>query len=364
MLSKWVNRTSVLCALFFCFAVSVAIAQQASPPSTMKPPGDPTSSTRPTTPAPDATATKPTAPDTQAEPAVDSAAKPALPASDNASSSSSRHNPAIPTTTVYPETDPKSVLAPKLDPGPLPKNKSALIGGTVRDIDQIRNQMTIDVFGKGGKMKVLFDPRTRFDRNGTPINQTVIKKGDMVYLDTQLVNHKIFARDVYIHTTSAPVDASGQIASYNPKSGMLTINDQMSGSQVTVQVSPNTLIKNRGASGSTGDLRQMALVSLQLSPGDGHHAANEIDIIALPGNTFTFYGTLTNVDLRNGVLAVDNNSDHKSYEIKFDRNTVPVTDELKVGNEVAVNAVFNGRDYTAQTLTFTSAKHNSDSNPE
>lgn len=363
MQSKWVIRTSVLCALFFCFAGSVAIAQQASPPSNMKPPGDPTANTRPTTPAPDATATKPTTPETEAAPAVDSGAKPALPASDNAQPANT-NNSVVPTTTIYPETDPKSVLAPKLDPGPLPQNKSALIGGTVRDIDQIRNQMTIDVFGKGGKMKVLFDPRTRFDRNGTPINQTTIKKGDMVYLDTQLVNHKVFARDVYIHTASAPVDASGQIASYNPKNGMLTINDQMSGSQVTVHVSPNTVIKNRGASGSTSDLRQLALVSLQLSAGSGHNAANEIDVIALPGNTFTFYGTLTNVDLRNGVLAVDNNSDHKSYEIKFDRNTVPVTDDLKVGNEVAVNAVFNGKAYTAQTLTFTSPHKNADSNPE
>jgi hypothetical protein len=61
---------------------------------------------------------------------------------------------------------------------------------------------------------------------------------------------------------------------------------------------------------------------------------------------------------------VDNNSDHKSYEIKFDRNTLPVTDDLKVGNEVAVNAVFNGKGYTAQTLTLTPPHHNADSSPE
>lgn len=342
-------------ASFLFLGIATAIAQTAGPPSEMKPPGDPTANTRPTTPATEPAATKPSTPDPA--PVTDSE-KSAEPANTSAPAASATPS-GVPTTTIYPEADPKSVLAPRLDPGPLPENKSALIGGTVRDIDQIKNQMTVDVFGKGGKMKVLFDPRTRFDRDGTPTNQTIIKKGDQVYLDTQLVNHKIFARDVYVHTATGTVDASGQIRSYNPKTGKLTIDDQLSGSQVTVLVSPTTVVRNQGAAGSAGDLRQLALVTLQLSPGAGHNTANTIDVIAQPGNTFTFFGTLTNVDLRNSTLALENKADSKSYEIRFDRATTPVTDDLKVGNEVAVNAVFNGKSYTAQTLTVTPSNHNS-----
>ena len=349
MQSKSVSR----CTLFLCatmFGAVASFAQQAGLPAEMKPPGDPTSQTKPTAPATDNTnVNKPTAP--EPAPATDSV-KSATPAADTASPSD---NANVPTTTIYPDVDPKSVLAPKLDPGPLPENKSALIGGRVRDIDQIRNEMTVEIFGKGGKMKVLFDPRTRFDRNGTPTNQTTIKKGDQVYLDTQLVNHKIFARDVYVHTTSGSADASGQVTSYNPKTRELTINDQMSRAPLTVRLTPTTVIHTReGGTGSTANLQYYALVSVKLSPGkNGWNEASEVDVIAAPGSEFTFFGTLTHIDLRSGLIAVDNKSDHKSYEIRFEPSQIPVTDDLKVGNEVAVNAVFNGRDYMANSLKVT-----------
>lgn len=336
-------------ALSFCLVMSAALAQQAGPPTEMKPPGDPASQAKPSNPPVSEPAAKPAVP--EPAPVTDSveSAKPvnatdAKPESDKS---------GIPTTTIYPEVDPKSVLAPKLDPGPMPENKSALIGGRVREIDQIRNEMTIDVFGKGGKMKVLFDPRTRFDRNGTPTNQTTIKKGDQVYLDTQLINHKVFARDVYIHTATGSADASGQVVSYNAKANELTINDQMSRSPVTVRLTPDTVVHGRdGANMAAADLQRLALVNVKLSPGSsGRNVATEVDVIALPGAQFTFYGTLTHLDLRMGILAVDNKADHKSYDIRFEPGEMKVTDDWKVGNEVAVNATFNGREYVAKTLS-------------
>src|SRR4051812_12479607 len=183
------------CVLFLCVVAAFAVtatAQQAGPPAEMKPPGDPTANTRPTTTAPATPTPSATAPEPAPVTGGVESAKPDTTATKPAADEKPESDRSgVPTTTLYPEIDPKSVLAPKLDPGPLPKNKSALIGGTVRDIDQIRNQMTVDIFGKGGKMKVLFDPRTRFDRNGVPANQTSIKPGEQVYLDTQLINHKI-----------------------------------------------------------------------------------------------------------------------------------------------------------------------------
>jgi hypothetical protein len=348
-------RKLIQCALFLCMAAA-ALAQTAGPPTEMKPPGDPTSNDRPATPATTAPVpAKTTAPEPapvtgsveSAQPAANADAKPAP------TDAKPESDKGVPTTTVYPDVDPKKVLAPKLDPGPLPENKSALIGGTVRDIDQIRNQMTVDVFGKGGKMKVLFDPRTRFDRDGVAANQTTIKKGDQVYLDTQLVNHKIFARDVYLRSGGGTADASGQITSYNAKTRELTLRDQLSQSTVTVHLSPTATIRGRdGASGSTANLQPNALVAVKLTPaGAGHTVANEIDVIAMPGSEFTFYGTLTHIDLRSGLLAVDNKSDHKLYDIHFEPAGVGAVDDLKIGSEVAVNAVFNGRDYTAKTVS-------------
>jgi hypothetical protein len=352
---KLVARYITKCTLFLSLACSAASAQQAGPPSEMKPPGDPTSQTRPATPATQPAVAQPA--ESQSAPATDSA-KPAEPTNTDVAKPESDHS-NIPTTTIYPETNPKTVLAPKLDPGPLPQNKSALVGGTVKEIDPIRNRMTVEVFGKGaGKMKVMFDPRTRFDRNGVPTDQTTIKKGDQVYLDTQLVNHKIFARDVYIRTGTAVADASGQVASYNPKTRELTLNDQMSESQVRVWLTPSTVVKNGGMVGGSNDIQEGSLITVRLSPADkGRNLASKIDVIARPGSQFTFFGTLTHIDLRHGTLAVDNNSDHKSYDIRFQPSQIGVSDDLQVGREVAVNAIFNGRDYTAQSLTVSPAAH-------
>lgn len=337
----------VRCSLVLLLAISAAKAQQAGPPSEMKSPADATSQTHPTAPPASTPTEQPAAP--ELAPVTDPI-KSAEPAKGTASAGDEK----IPTTTIYPQPNAKTVLAPSLDPGPLPKNQSALIGGTVKDIDQIRNRMTVQIF-KGSKMTVQFDPRTRFDRNGTPADQSAVKKGDHVYVDTQLVNHKIFARDVYVRTAGV-ADATGQVTYYNPKTRELTINDQMSQSQVTVRLSPNAVIKTRDAAGSTSDLQYFALVSVHLSPAEkGRNIANEVDVIAKPGNQFTFFGTLTHVDLRSGILAVDNKSDHKLYDLRFDPAQVGVTEDLRVGREVAVNATFNGRDYTVRTLTVTPA---------
>ncbi|MCU1285574.1 MAG: hypothetical protein JWO13_1924 [Acidobacteriales bacterium] len=265
------------------------------------------------------------------------------------------HSPeeSIPTTTVFPESKTKTgYLAPELVPPALPKEKIALVGGTVKNIDQVRNRMQLQIFG-AGKMNVIFDERTKFDRNGENVNQMAVKPGDRVYLDTQLTQGKIFARNVHIRMSdgSGVASASGQILSYNAKTGDVSMRDQISQRPVYFRVTKSTVIKLKDTDGTTASLQPNALISVRLGTTPGNRAtANEVDVIALPGSQFTFYGTLTHLDLRSGTMAVDNKSDNRLYEIKFAPNQIGVTDDLRVGAEVAVVAAFNGVNYTAKTV--------------
>src|SRR3954469_14110127 len=141
--------------------------------------------------------------------------------------------PSEPQTKVLiPESDaaaansPTDSNDPLLSVPPMPKGKTTLVGGQGGNIDQIRNQMDVDSFG-GGHMRVNFDERTHFFRNGVETTQLAIHKGDRVYVDTMLDNTRVFARNVRINTGVTAANASGQITSFNPKTGALTLRDQI-----------------------------------------------------------------------------------------------------------------------------------------
>ncbi|HWG86828.1 MAG TPA: hypothetical protein VN679_03520, partial [Candidatus Acidoferrales bacterium] len=101
---------------------------------------------------------------------------------------------------------------PILDPPPFPSGGTTLVGGTIRDVDRIRNRMVVNVFG-GGRWKVSFDERTHIFRNGAETTQLALKKGERVYVDTMLdpTNHDILARNIRVGVATPPADASGQI---------------------------------------------------------------------------------------------------------------------------------------------------------
>jgi hypothetical protein len=72
-------------------------------------------------------------------------------------------------------------------------------------------------------------------------------------------------------------------------------------------------------------------------------------VLALPATVFTFVGRVTNLDMR-GALAVDNQSDQKNYEIRFDPAQVHPSRSMVVGSNVVVKAEFDGRNYNAQSI--------------
>ncbi|HEX4488095.1 MAG TPA: DUF5666 domain-containing protein, partial [Terriglobales bacterium] len=230
---------------------------------------------------------------------------------------------------------------------PLPAGKTSLVGGTVAKIDGVHNRLNVKVFD-GGKWTVAFDERTHFYRDGAETTFEKVKKGDRVYVDTMLDGHRIFARNVHVITKSGPASASGQVTAVN--GGVMVLHDDLSAKPVQFRVDSGTTVKRDGAAASIADVQPGSLVTVHFAPGSPNRGiAQEVTILAAPGQAVTFDGTVRNVDLRNNQLAVENHTDSKTYEIAVDGEQ-GIPSNLMVGSEVTVAAVFDGRGYKARSI--------------
>lgn len=234
---------------------------------------------------------------------------------------------------------------------PLPKGTVSLVGGTVSKIDRVKDRITVNVFGKAGKMDVSWDERTHIYRDGVETTERGIQKGDRVYVDTMQDGPRIFARNIRIVTTLEPADARGQILSYDPRHGMMAVQDDLSGQPVSFHVTDKTTIQRRQQRGTTADLIPGALVAVRFAPGkEFRGVAQQVSILAKPGSQFVFAGKVTHLDVSHGVLSLNNRTDHRTYDISFNPS-LPVAENLQVGSDLTINATFNGSGYSAQNIT-------------
>jgi hypothetical protein len=241
---------------------------------------------------------------------------------------------------------------PILDPAPMPRTTTTMVGGTIIGVDRLRNKMTVHVFG-GGHWTVNFDERTHIFHNGRETTQLAIKKGERVYVDTQLDNnkHDIFARNIRVGVAELPADADGQIIAIDPKHNELTLRDALNSVPVRFAVDSETRISNGQTPAAFKDVKPGTLVHVRFAASSPNRGlAREVSIIAVPGSTFTFAGKVTFLDLHRGLLAVQNATDDKNYEIHFAPSAISHRDELGVGRDVLVRATFEGARYMAQSV--------------
>ena len=243
---------------------------------------------------------------------------------------------------------------PILDPPPFPSGGTTLVGGTIRSVDRIRNRMVVNVFG-GGHWKVSFDERTHIFRNGAETTQLALKKGERFYVDTMLdpANHDILARNIRVGVTVPPADASGQITSVDTEHGQLSLRDNINSVPVHFGVDKETLITNGNTPITLDSVKPGALVHVKFSAQSGYRGiARQITVIAMPGAAFTFVGKVTYLDMHRGLLAVQN-IDGKTYDIHFSQHNTAEAGNLSVGTPVKIVAIFEGSQYTAQSVQVT-----------
>ncbi len=242
---------------------------------------------------------------------------------------------------------------------PIPKGKSTVIGGAIRDVDPVRDQFTLKVFG-GRSMKILFDERTRFYRDGVKTPLRDLGPEGHASVETILDGTSIFALSVHILSKSPEGECRGQVLKYDPGTGVLTVSAGLSGGPIELRVPAGTPFirmgqaasgsKDSGDSGPT-DLVKGTLVSVEFSSGNnGRGVARQISILATPGSTFVFSGNISFLDLHAKVLVVVDPRDDESYKISFDPTLFPMSRDLHEGTQVRVTANFDGARYVATAI--------------
>jgi len=233
---------------------------------------------------------------------------------------------------------------------PQPTGKPTLIGGIISKADGLRDEITIKVFG-GKSTRILFDGRTHFYRDGAPASADDLRDGERVYIDTMLAGTSIFAKNIRVVTQGSAGQGSGQIVSYDNRTGALTMSDEISPQGLKLHVLPTTTISRGDRAVSSSELVPGTLVSIAFAPNPGREpVARQISILANPGNTFVFQGRVVQLDVHIGLLMVIDPRDQKTYEISFDPNRMNVSDNLREGANVQATTTFDGSHYVASSI--------------
>jgi hypothetical protein len=100
------------------------------------------------------------------------------------------------------------------------------------------------------------------------------------------------------------------------------------------------------------DLVKGTLISAKFqSDNKGQGIASRIAILAIPGETLSFSGNVSFLDLHANQFVVATASNDQSYKISFDPAAFPETRNLREGSSVKVTAEFDGSRYVARTIT-------------
>jgi hypothetical protein len=244
----------------------------------------------------------------------------------------------------------------RTDVPPLPKAKSTILGGSIRGVDTVRDQFVLDIYG-AKPMKILYDERTQVFNDGKKIPLRNLGPAAHASVQTALDGAQVFAISVHILSALPGGNFEGRVLSYNPDSGVLMLAASASREAFRVLVSPQTSFKRLGQSAfssiqsGTADLAPGALVSVKFAADNhGRGIAQEVSVLAAPGATFIFAGTLSELDIHTGSLVLVDPRTNQRYTIKFDPTHDPAS-RLRPGQHVRISADYDGNRYVASEIS-------------
>jgi hypothetical protein len=234
---------------------------------------------------------------------------------------------------------------------PSPGGKVGLVRGVLKRLDPIHDQLLIHAFG-GGDVRITFDARTQLLTETTRTHLISIPVGSVVSVDTVIDHGKLYARSLRTGPSNA-VELNGQVVRYDAAKSQLTLRDPISSEDVSLRITPSTVVVNRGQTASPQALSPGMLVRVQFS--QTQKAATHVEIVAEPGNSFTFAGRIVSVDLRSRVLALSNDSDQSVRELAIGSLDDVSLRLLREGADVSIQAEFDGDRYNVRTVSVVSA---------
>lgn len=242
---------------------------------------------------------------------------------------------------------------PLLDLPSLPKNTVSLQGGTITKLDRVRDRIAFEAFGSGDRSTLAFDVRTKFYLDGVEAHDRDLKQGQRIYADTMLNGTQVFAKSIWIQNGPVSGTGAGQVIEYDSNHGILKLRDQLTAETLQLQLTPKTIIKEGNEVRSANVLVPGALVSLNFNPKQQKHASvDQITILARPGYSISFFGTVTFLDLSRDLVAIQNRTDGKTYEVQLNNIPEDTVRKLHPGAVIGIAAIFDGKQYMARTMEF------------
>jgi len=246
---------------------------------------------------------------------------------------------------------PVAPIAYDLSSAPKLGGKVGLVRGVLKRLDPIHDQLLLHAFG-GGDIRIAFDARTQLLPENAGTRLISIPPGSVVSVDTVIDQGKLFARSVRTGASEA-VELNGQVVRYDAGRSQLTLRDPMSPQNISLHITPSTMVSNLGQSVSPQALAPGMLVRVQFSPKQ--KAATNVEILAERGNSFTFEGRIVSVDLRSRVLALSNDSDQSIRELDIGSLGSAGVSLLREGADVSIQAEFDGDRYNVRTVALVSS---------
>ncbi len=240
----------------------------------------------------------------------------------------------------------------------LPRGNSTTVGGRITSIDNVRDEITLKVFGQR-PTKILFDERTQVYRDGLRIPLRDLSTTNHASVQTLLDGTYVFALSIHILSKSPEGEFQGTVLNYNPETKMLTVAAIQLSDPIRLLLPASTQILRKGqgqftsVSSGASDLVRGTLVAVTFgSDKEGRGVASQVAILATPGSTFVFSGNLSSLDMRTGLLVVVDPRDDKSYQIFFDPARLSTSQHLHQGVHITVVATYDGTRYFASKLSF------------
>ena len=259
--------------------------------------------------------------------------------------------------TTHASTTTATTAANATDFPPTPGGKSTVFGGEIRELDPVRDQLTLKAFG-AHPMKILFDERTQVYRDGQKVSLRELKPEEHASVQTTLDGSKLFALSIHMLSNPNQGEYEGRVLSFNAATGELSIASGRSRESIKVLVQGNASLVRMGQAASvaeranSSDLTVGTLVAVKFSStGKDIPVANHVAILAVPGSQFVFSGNLTSLDVHTGMLVVVDPRDEKSYQVSFNAASFPAAQNLHLGDNVRVVTQYNGLQYVATELT-------------
>lgn len=233
-------------------------------------------------------------------------------------------------------------------------DKIGLVRGTLKGIDPIFDQLVLQTFGDG-ELRIKFDQRTELLSSTAHATLTSLPAGSVLSIDTVTTQDgKLFARSVR-SSASTYAELNGQVINYDASRSELTLRDPVSPEDVSLRLTPRTTIIRQGQTVPIGTLSPGMLVSVWALPVQ--NTVERIEILAKPGDSFTFAGKVIAVNLRAHMLSLLNESDQSLHELRFDALNNNDLVLLRVGNSVGITAEFDGSHYNVHSIAAVPQPH-------